>query len=576
MEGQASGRLRAALMVAAAVLLLAGLGRIDAWAPDEPRYLHVAEGVRALENGPADLVLLRLNGEPYTQKPPLYFWLAALGGAPSGRVGEVAARLPSALAGVAVVGLTLVLGSRLFGGRVGLLGALLLLTIFDFAHIGRRIQLDMLLTLCELGALVLFWRVDRALGPRRLQVAGLHLLLGLGVLTKGPVGFLVPLLVMVGYVSWERRPRDVLRALPLWALPLSLGPGLLWVALASGLAPPGFAEEAVGTNVLGRFFTGTSHVRAPWYFLYRFPIDFLPWTILWPAVWWAGRRVFAKNAPAGEPGDSERRAWRFLLSWVGVSFVFFSLSAGKRGLYLLPAFPAASLLCAAAVGGMLAGRTSIPRILAGPFGLLAFLLAVVGAAAILGPAIGRGQPDIAEALRSLDVPWLIGFGAAALAVIATGITAWVVSSRLRTGAFRRIGLVAATVWAFELAIFQLLYPALDPSRSARPIAESAAAVTPAGERIGLVSNRAMIGGLVHYGGRQVTELGSAKSIAAFLAEGGRTVVVKARKRDRVDAIRPMEVVGRARHGRREILVLTPKARSEGRPDAASRRRDAPK
>ena len=145
MDGQASGRLQAALLIAAAVMLLTGLGRIDAWAPDEPRYLHVSEGVRALENGPSDLVLLRLNGEPYTQKPPLYFWLAALGGVPTGHVGEIAARLPSALAGIGVVALTLLLGSRLFGGRVGLLGALLLLTVFEFAHVGRRIQLDMLL-----------------------------------------------------------------------------------------------------------------------------------------------------------------------------------------------------------------------------------------------------------------------------------------------------------------------------------------------------------------------------------------------------------------------------------------------
>ena len=571
MDGQASGRLQAALMAAAAVLLLAGLGRIDAWAPDEPRYLHVAESVRALENGPADLVLLRLNGEPYTQKPPLYFWLAALGGIPTGHVGEVAARLPSALAGIGVVALTLLLGSRLFGGRVGLLGALLLLTVFEFAHLGRRIQLDMLLTLCELGALFLFWRVDRGLGRRAPQVAALHLLLGLGVLTKGPVGFLVPLLVMLAYLGWERRLRDIVRVLPLWGFALSLGPGLLWIAGATALAPAGFAEEAVGTNVIGRYFAGTSHERPPWYFLYQFPVDFLPWTFLWPIVWWAGRRVFAEET--SEPGDGERRAWRFLLAWVGASFVFFSISAGKRGLYLLPAFPAAALLCSAALGRMLAGRASIPRLLAAAFGVLAALLAAVGAVAILAPTLGRGRPEVADLLRSLDVPWLIGFGAAALGVIAAGVTMWVVTSRLRTGAFRRIGLVAATVWAFELAIFQLLYPALDPGRSPRPIAEAAAAATPPGERVGLVSDRALVGGLVHYGGRAIAELKSPESIETFFREGGRTIVVKARKRDRVDAIAPMEVVGRARSGRREILVLSPAP--DTAQDAAPRRRDAP-
>jgi hypothetical protein len=145
---------------------------------------------------------------------------------------------------------------------------------------------------------------------------------------------------------------------------------------------------------------------------------------------------------------------------------------------------------------------------------------------------------------------------------------------LRTGAFLRIGAVAVTVWAFEFAIFQLLYPALDPGRSPRPIAEAAAAATPAGERVGLVSDRAMIGGLVHYGGRGVAELRSAESIAEFFADGGRTIVVKARKRDRVDAIRPMEVVGRARHGRREVLILTPTPDTGRTGDAAARQQDA--
>lgn len=573
MDRQASGRLQAALLIAAAVMLLTGLGRVDAWAPDEPRYLHVAEGVRALENGPSDLVLLRLNGEPYTQKPPLYFWLAALGGVPTGHVGEVAARLPSALAGIGVVALTLLLGSRLFGSRIGLLGALLLLTVFEFAHVGRRIQLDMLLTLFELGALMLFWRVDRGLGKRVPQIAALHGLLGLAVLTKGPVGFLIPILAMLGYLVWEGRARQLLRVLPVWALPLSLGPGLLWVFGAIALAPPGFAEEAVGSNVIGRFFAGTSHVRPFWYFLYQFPVDFLPWTILWPAIWWAGRRVFAADSANREPGDGERRAWRFLLAWVGISFAFFSLSAGKRGLYLLPAFPAAALLCAAALGKILAGRASIPRLVAVAFAILATALALVGAVAIVAPTLGRGDPRVAEVLRSLDVPWLIGFGSAALAIVATGVAAWVVTSRLRTGALRRIGAVAVTVWAFEFAIFQLLYPALDPGRSPRPIAEAAAAATPAGERVGLVSDRAMIGGLVHYGGREVAELRSPESIVEFFADGGRTIVVKARKRDRVDAIRPMEVLGRARHGRREVLILTPTLDTGAARDAAARQQD---
>ena len=61
----------------------------------------MAEEVRSFEHGPTGLVLLYLNGEPTDQKPPLYYWAAALFGVPGGRVTETAARLPSALAGIA-------------------------------------------------------------------------------------------------------------------------------------------------------------------------------------------------------------------------------------------------------------------------------------------------------------------------------------------------------------------------------------------------------------------------------------------------------------------------------------------
>lgn len=431
-EAATSRRARLGVVLAAALLLLAGLGRVDAWAPDEPRYMQVAEEMRSLRHGPEGFVLLHLNGRPYDQKPPLYFWLAALAGTPGGHVSEAAARLPSALAGLGCVMLTLSLGARLFGGRVGLLGAALLLTTFEFANLARGAQLDVLLTLFETAALALFWRLDRGLGPRALQVAGLHLCLGLGVLTKGPVAILVPLLVMLAYLFWERRPRALWRAAPLWALPLSLGPGLAWLAAAAWLGPQGFAAGTLGENLIGRFFAGTSHARPFYYYLYQLPGDFMPWTLLAPALWLAARQqIFGGPAPSQAAGEERRsvtpdaaaeraavalhgerrragvqRAWRFLLAWVGASVAFFSLSAGKRGLYLLPTFPALALLLADALARVLAGRTRLPRVLAGGLGLGAASALLAGAAALgfaaLGPSFERTRELAAVQDRRVD------------------------------------------------------------------------------------------------------------------------------------------------------------------------------
>jgi 4-amino-4-deoxy-L-arabinose transferase-like glycosyltransferase len=546
------------VLAVAAVLLLAGLGRLDADAPDEPRALQIAEELRSFEHGATGLVVLHLNGEVYTQKPPLYYWLAALAGAPGGRVTELAARLPSALAGIGAVALTLLLGTRLLGGGAGVLGAAILLTTWEFAYLARRVQFDVLLTFFELAALASFWWLDRGIGGRKRHQLVLHLSLGLAVLVKGPVGLLIPLLTIVAFLLWERRPRDLRAVLPLWALPLSLGPGLAWIAAATALAPSGYADAAVGENVIGRFFSGTSHARPFWYYLWNFPLHFLPWTLAWPVIAWVGRRsIFVPEAD-----ESARRAWRFLLAGVAASLVFFSLSAGKRSLYLLPIFPATALLTADALLRWLAGRARLPR----PFvlGTGAVLLALLAAGAgAIAAGLGRPVGIAPERLSGLDLPYLLAFGCGLAGVALAGLSAGILWARNRVSAVSFPGLVAGTVAAVELAVFLLLLPALEPIQTLRPTAAAAGQHTPPSERIGLLGTRSMIGALQYYGGRRVAELRTPEDVERFFAEGGRALVLKRKKLERLTV--PVEIVHKARSGRRELLVVTPLTSGDGEP-----------
>ncbi len=580
---EAGSGLRLAVLAAAAVLLLAGLGNTGVWAPDEPRYIAIAEEMRASERGASDWVLMRLNGEAYTQKPPLYYWLAAGLGAPFGRVSEIAARLPSALAGIALVALTLTLGSRLFGGRVGVLGAGLLLTFYEFARNARRMQLDVLLALCETAALVCFWRIDRGMGSRRPQLAALHAFMGLAVLTKGPVGFLVPVIVMGTYLAWERRLRELPRLLPLWGLLISLGPSLAWLAGATALAPSGFAGEALGPNLIGRFFTGTSHVRPFWYFLKAYPGDCMPWTLLWPLLFWVGRDVFRGRAGAGAIEDERRRAWRFLLAWIGASLVFFSISSGKRGIYLLPTYPALALLTADALVRSLAGRSRMPTAISATAGVLAGAVALLGVDLALAAWTG-GSPILANDafasqkermlawLAAVETPLILAFGSALVGVTSLATVAWVVLRRHRAAPLLRVAVIVCTVGAIELAAFLLLFPAADPLRSPRPLATAAAKVTPEDRPIGLFADRAMAGGLAYYADRRVAQLYSADDVRDFLAAGGEAIVVKTRKLGPITEVTEVDVLTRARTGRREVLVVRP---ADGVDHGAARRRTAP-
>jgi 4-amino-4-deoxy-L-arabinose transferase-like glycosyltransferase len=559
---QAGPRWRAVVLAVAAVLLLAGLGRLDADAPDEPRALQIAEELRSGEHGASGLVVLHLNGEPYTQKPPLYYWLAALVGAPGGRVTEWAARLPSALAGVAAVALTLLLGARMLGGGAGVLGAAILLTTWEFAYLARRVQFDVLLTALELAALASFWWLDRGMGNARRHQLMLHAALGLAVLTKGPVGFLIPVLTIAAFLLWERRPRDLRRAFPLWGLLLSIGPGLLWLFAASQLTPAGWAGDAVGENVIGRFFSGTSKVRPFWYYVWNFPLHFLPWTLAWPVVWLVGRR--AVFAPAAADGAATARAWRFLLAGVATSLVFFSISAGKRSLYLLPAYPATALLCADALLRWLAGRVRLPRAFAVGAGLALAVLLAIGVEAT---AAGLGHPLVlpADRLAELHLPHLLAFGCGLLGVVFAGLAAGMLWVRNRVPAYGLPALAAATIAAVELSVFVLLLPALEPTQTLRPTAAAAGRLTPESERIGVLGSRALVGGLNYYGGRRVEVLRTPEDVERFFAGGGRALVLKRKKLERLSS--PVEIVHTTRSGKRELLVVTPAAAS----DAGDRR-----
>ena len=161
----------------------------------------------------------------------------------------------------------------------------------------------------------------------------------------------------MGPLTVERRLADVRVIVPLWSPLLSILPGLAWITLATWLAPAGWFHGAVVDNLWGRFFHGLYHPR-PWYFFFiQFPTRSMPWSLFWPVVAWAAwRRVFVAH------GDPERaRAWRFLLAWVGVMFIFFSISAGKRELYMVPAMPAGALLTADALLVLLAQGSAVPR-----------------------------------------------------------------------------------------------------------------------------------------------------------------------------------------------------------------------
>jgi 4-amino-4-deoxy-L-arabinose transferase-like glycosyltransferase len=372
------------LLLAGAALFLWRLGARDLWPPDEPRFALIAREM--WERG--DYTVLSLNDRLYTDKPPLFFWAINAAARLRGGVDEWAARLPSALAGIGSLLLVYRLGVHLFDRRAGLFGALVFATSLQIAERARWASIDMTLNLFVLGAIVLFVRArDRPeAGASRVRAA--WVLMGLATLAKGPVGLILPLLAIVPAWLLMKDARAVRRVFSLSGIALYLLVTLAWFGPFARRLGVGDALQVLMHQNVERYLSAWNAQHPVWYYLWRFPAGFLPWTLFLP---WAIVQARREEEPV-------RRDSVFLLSWSAAILAFFSFSAGKRGVYVIPLYPAAALL----VGRLLASATSSGR------------------------SLGAGRDDSAGAAtrRRLVAPALAWTVAALLLAVVLPAAAW--------------------------------------------------------------------------------------------------------------------------------------------------------
>jgi len=353
-----------AILLLAALLFICNIWGYDLWAPDEPFF---GEGAREMVVDGQWLVT-HVNGKVNTHKPPFFFWLIAILSLPFGRVLSLTARLPSALASLGTVAMTLRLGRR----RTAVLAAFVLATSYMFWDKARSVQIDAVMCCLIWVALsaFAFWRAGDLDGRR----AGLVFWAAgaLAVLAKGPVGLLLPLGIALVTLAVDReigRWRDF--------APFS-GPLLFalicgaWVAAATLWGPAEYSVwGALREHFVDRGLHGMHHAQPWWYYAKVLPPQLLPWAYLVP-----GALVLAWKR--------RNRDDRFLLVTVIFVVLFFSISTEKRTIYVLPAFPAFALMTARFVGAVL-GWDEAPAIsrrwLTAGQSLLAGFLILLGAAA---------------------------------------------------------------------------------------------------------------------------------------------------------------------------------------------------
>lgn len=347
---------------------------------DETRYLSVAWEM--WQRG--DWLVPYLNGEPYSHKPPLLFWLVNALWWLFG-VSELAARLVTPLLSLLALLLTARLAARLWPDeqqRVMALTPWLLFGGLFWNNFFTLVQFDLLLVVAALIA----WH--GILDARRRPLRGWLLTgcaIGLGVLAKGPV-ILLPVLPAVLLAPWWAGSRRLhWRSWylgGLGALLLGSALALLWAIPAGWQGGESYRQAIFWGQSAGRLVDSFAH-RSPWWsYLVWLPLMLLPW-LLWPQLWRAAR--------LGE-WDS---GVRFCVAVLIPALLLFSLISGKQGKYLLPLLPLLALL-------MARWLAQLPR----PDGgyrlyFVALLLAIGGA----GLLLVRGWPELPPWLAQIPLLW---------------------------------------------------------------------------------------------------------------------------------------------------------------------------
>lgn len=409
--------------------LFHGLAAFGLTGPDEPRFAAIAREMAAT----GDWITPRLHGQPWFEKPILYYWAAAVQYKLWGD-SEVAARLPSALAAT-VTSLALSwLAWRLYGWCAAQISLVLFPTTVAVIGFGRAASTDMLFSASLALSLVAAARVVNPAGahsgsdaevlpeghaaPPRREARRRRLLwhctfgvaLGLATLAKGPAA-----LALAGgsaslWMLATRRWRDGFAlAHPLAILIFALA-ALPWYVLCA-LRNPGFVDVFLISHNVQRFLTPVfQHEQPFWFFGPILLLGLLPWTLLLIPVFRDAVALIRDRRWMTSPSF-------FIACWVVFPVVFFSISKSKLPGYVLPAIPPLTLLLARSLSKAIGERDSLGRWLSASLGMVLLILGGVAAAPSLAAA--RMQGVTAESLWSLAAVLLLG-GVVGLLLVARG------------------------------------------------------------------------------------------------------------------------------------------------------------
>lgn len=463
-----------AAAIAGLICLFGNLGAIGLLGPDEPRYVWIARAMA--ETG--DWITPRLYGQPWFEKPILYYWTAAIGFRLH-LTAEWAARLPSAVAALfaaSAIGWlawkhyahgTDSAGSCALSRNPALLAPLLFSTSVAAIGFARAGTPDMLFSSCLTLAMAAAARILHRAGalqghrdPLSSPAPGdfwpllaFGAFLGAAVLAKGPAGILLAGGSVALWALATRKWRAAFRLAHPVAIVACCVVALPWYAICA-YRNPDFLRVFILQHNFERYLTPLFRHKQPfWFFGPIVLLALLPWTILlWPAAR-EGLRLWRDKTWHDSPGF-------FFACWAVFPVLFFSLSQSKLPSYILPAIPAIALLCAVGTSRAPDRNAPIVNFLAGGIGLTLLILGIA--------ALVAAHRIPWEALNYQLTPEFVAI-VSRLALVFVAVVALFIVVAALGGKFEYALILCALFVAFSVEMANLaLLPTLDRLYSARP------------------------------------------------------------------------------------------------------------
>jgi 4-amino-4-deoxy-L-arabinose transferase-like glycosyltransferase len=411
----------AAVTALAVVLFFFHLGTYGLWEPDEARYAEIAREMLASR----DFIVPHLNWVAYIEKPPLLYWLTAVSMKLFG-VNEFAARLVNAMAALTGVLATYYFVARTFDSRRAVLAGVVLATSPLYGVMAQVLTTDMLLmaaTTIAMFAFFLQWRE----GGRWWWLC--YFAIGAAVLSKGPVGAVLPMIAGAVFLALEGQLHGALRRFCL--LPgffIAAAVTLPWFIAIMIREPDFFNFYFIGENLRRFLQPRYSHGEPVYYYIPIALGGFVPWSLAMPVIPWRSL----------EPNDARR----FCLIAGSTVFILFSLASAKLIPYILPAFPFAAIVAAdglmafaeADEGGSVNRRVDTRRLAS-----VTIFLILAGFAVL---AIAANAPRLKSPYPTLLQPVLFASGATII-VFAAASSAAFWAHRFAAGMTLLIGGAAA-------------------------------------------------------------------------------------------------------------------------------------